>query len=551
MSNTSVIKRIIIIVIVLAVLVGGTIGGIALYRQQEIANAQAEVVPVDYIRTSYWQDNTSGYGQIEQDYIQQIFYDPSQNISEIYVQLGDEVKIGDKLLEYDKEKLEIEEQSAALDVSRVELTISDTKDELNKLYNTKPFVPTPEPTLAPTPTPKPSYAVLYEKITLQSNPYMGDGTLENPYVFLCTEEVRIDSEFLLRMLGVKRPITPTSGTTFTLNNSDTELDPNAPDPIVIPNDDKPFVAIFEVRIGGTEHGTLIKSWMMDGNNLDAGFFVPLPDIPDEDNEDDINPDDVAPPEIFEPQYTREELDIMIRQKQQELADAELQKKQADINYNLAKLKLDSTTVLSNLDGTVISLTDLETASLSGEPFLTVAGGTGVYIKSSINESQLSTISVGNKITVYSWNTGQNLEGEILDISFYPIEGNDNYGYGGGNPNNSSYEILAYVEDGGALANSYGVEIQFSEPTDQIDETLYLDAAYVRDDEQGYYVLKAGEDEKIVKQYVGIGKYIYDKRYVEITFGIELTDRLTFPYGKNAVEGAQVIESENGGGMYGW
>ncbi|MBQ9958774.1 MAG: efflux RND transporter periplasmic adaptor subunit, partial [Oscillospiraceae bacterium] len=52
-----------------------------------------------------------------------------------------------------------------------------------------------------------------------------------------------------------------------------------------------------------------------------------------------------------------------------------------------------------------------------------------------------------------------------------------------------------------------------------------------------YVLKVGEDGRMVKQYVEIGRSLYGGYSVEILSGLTLEDYIGFPYGKNAVEGA--------------
>ena len=65
---------------------------------------------------------------------------------------------------------------------------------------------------------------------------------------------------------------------------------------------------------------------------------------------------------------------------------------------------------------------------------------------------------------------------------------------------------------------------------------------MRDEDGKSYVLKAGEDGRLVKQYVQTGKILYGSS-VEIKSGLSEQDRIAFPYGKTAKEGAKVVESE--------
>ncbi len=72
--------------------------------------------------------------------------------------------------------------------------------------------------------------------------------------------------------------------------------------------------------------------------------------------------------------------------------------------------------------------------------------------------------------------------------------------------------------------------------------IYIEKAYVRDEDGRKYVLKAGEDNRLTKQYVKTGK-TYWGYTVEIVEGLTMEDRIAFPYGKTAKEGIKVKETE--------
>lgn len=57
-----------------------------------------------------------------------------------------------------------------------------------------------------------------------------------------------------------------------------------------------------------------------------------------------------------------------------------------------------------------------------------------------------------------------------------------------------------------------------------------------------YVLKADENDRLVKQYVKTGKIIYGDT-IEIKSGLTEDDRIAFPYGKTAKEGIRVVDSD--------
>ena len=59
----------------------------------------------------------------------------------------------------------------------------------------------PAPTATPAPTVPPADVTVYRRLDVDSKPYAGSGTTEDPYVFLCTEDCVLTQEFLLRLLG--------------------------------------------------------------------------------------------------------------------------------------------------------------------------------------------------------------------------------------------------------------------------------------------------------------------------------------------------------------
>ena len=78
-------------------------------------------------------------------------------------------------------------------------------------------------------------------------------------------------------------------------------------------------------------------------------------------------------------------------------------------------------------------------------------------------------------------------------------------------------------------------------------SIFLQKAYVREENGRSYVLKADENDRLVKQYVVTGKSLWGQS-VEIVSGLTLEDRIAFPYGKEAVEGAKV-KDPSGEGFY--
>lgn len=563
-STSSVLAVVLIVVVIIAVL------------KTRTANMTVDVEQVTNVSTYYWGDQSYTYGIAESDYVQELYPDREKAISEIFVKEGDSVKIGDTLLQYDTTKLELTVESSELDKQKKEYELEQAKKELTKLQNTRPYVE-PAPVVTPSPTPIPaSTAELYEELNMHSKPFKGTGTPEDPYVFLCTEDCVLTREFLLKLLGVSElrptptPIPtqeptpmpsaePTPGleessepdasvmslfTNMSLTSGVTVLTDDGKE-YTLPNG--PFAVRLEVHEENNENLPLIKGWQIDGDKLSAGFIAAT-----------INePGDVDIPELDEdagitytgPMYTADELKTLIQEKKQQILDLELEVKQAAHEHEKAKLAFDNATVKASVDGTVKTLIDLETALETNSPFMVVSGGDGFYVTATLSESLLESIHVGDIVMANSWESGQMYMAEIVSISDFPNDRNDNYD-GSTNPNSSSYSFTARIEQAGGLQNGMWLDITMEAGADGEAEsgTFYLFKAYIRSDDGGKYVLKVGEDGRIHKTYIQTGKTIYSE-YTEIkSNNLTEEDYIAFPYGKNAVDGAKAngIPEDNGG-----
>lgn len=617
-------KRIILIVVSCLVVAALLVGGITVFNVSRTAGTTIDIQQVSMISTTYWGDQSSTYGTATSDFVQELYPDTTKAISEIFVEEGQTVKIGDTLLQYDTTKLELTVESKELEVEKKNYELQQANKELVRLQNTTPYV---EPVLPPEPTPTPtpaSTATLYSEITEHSKPFKGSGTTEDPYVFLCTEDCVLSKEFLMRLLGLSSltPIpspspspsaeptdepsptppsdtaepsptqepspvptetpSPTPGPTETPDPTDeptpdtsgsagtdaavsgmawfrqltTAPDENTekddPNDFEVPNG--PFAARFEVHEADNENLPILKGWAMDGHLISAGFLLEIAGEPEDDIETlGIDSDDpwITSIDTGGSMYTAEQLKEMIAQKKQDIRDLELAVKQAKIDLNKANLDLDNATVTSTVNGTVKTLTDLDTALASSSPFLVVSGGDGFYVTGSLNEALIGRVNVGDMISASSWETGTTYSAEIVKISDFPSEGNDYYG-GSSNPNSSNYTFTAFIQDAEGLKNGMWLDIILQAGTgeEELSDKLYLSRAYIRSDDGGRYVLKVGEDKRVHKTYIQTGKTVYNE-YLEIKDNsLSTEDYIAFPYGSAAIDGAKANLPEDvelGGG----
>lgn len=510
--KNKIVKRLIIAVIVIAV-AGGCVGGGIYYRRN---NLTAEVTSVEDIRDGYWGDEVYSYGQVTNDHSQTVYLSTEDTIKEVYVEEGQEVQAGDKLLAYDMTASDLDYNMKVLEAEKLGNQLEIAKNDLKKLKNTKPISPQvytePEPEQEQEPQIPEKNGDAYNYISPSAVPYNeaeADGTAESPYRYLCTAEAYVTGEALAALAQ--------NGT----------------------------CAVYEIYENNQVSGDPVKSWEVDGSKT----TVPDPDTKwavatrtqvteAEEEIEDIPEEPVQEEEIG---YTKEELQSMIEEKEQEIRDLDLSKRKAELEVEKLKQKSTDGIVYASVTGTVKNLQDIENPPTDGTPFLEVSGSEGLYVTGALSELLLDEIQPGQPVQISSWESGVMCEGEITEIFDYPVA-NAN-AYGEGNQNVSYYPYTAYIEDTSGLKNGEYVDLTMTVGGSEAEETLYISKAYVRTENGKSYVYKADENNRLVKQYVETGKTIYGSS-VEIKSGLTSEDRIAFPYGKTAKEGIRAVDSND-------
>ncbi len=517
-------KKIIITVIVLLIVAGAATGGVFAYKSYQDKKLVADVTPVSNLNWGYWGDEMNSYGTVTNDLSQDIHLDSGQVVSEVYVEEGQSVAIGDKLLAYDITETELNLEMKKLEIQGIENDITLAEKELAKLRATKPIPETPQTPVAPPepetpPEPVPNKLPektknAYNYIKKGAKPYTGDGSEEEPFRFLCTKEAYVYGSYLNYLKK------------------------------------KSYTAIFEIREGNKKKGTLISSWTVNGAAMDSvdddseWSVLERAEITDYDPaEDDPVEEEPVDNEPMEPEgYTAAELAKEIAAKEGELKDLDLDKRSAELEQKELEKAVENGVVYATINGTVKTVGDPANLPNDGSAFLTVSGSEGLYVTGDISEMMLDTIKEGQQITATSWESGMTFSASITEISKYPKSGS-NY-YGEGNPNASYYPFTAYIEDSTGLRNGEMVDMSMTVGGDtSSQETICIEKAYVREENGRSYVYKADENNRLVKQYVTIGKMVYGQALI-IQEGLTMEDRIAFPYGKTAKEGVAVKESDS-------
>jgi len=108
----------------------GAAYGVKAHNQSTVV---AEVCAVSTLSYYYWGDTMESYGYITSDSAQNVYTDSSQQISEVYVEEGQEVQVGDPLLAYDMTENEIKIEQKKLEIAKTQNTIEQANQQLAKL----------------------------------------------------------------------------------------------------------------------------------------------------------------------------------------------------------------------------------------------------------------------------------------------------------------------------------------------------------------------------------------------------------------------------------
>ena len=195
-------------------------------------------------------------------------------------------------------------------------------------------------------------------------------------------------------------------------------------------------------------------------------------------------------------------------------------------------------VKSTVEGTVKSVLDEEEAKLENKPVISVSGKEGYYVTGGVAESSYEKIEEGMTAMVTSWNTGNVYEATITGVGNSPVEGMQS----SENANLSYYPFTAVIEGDAELSPGEGVSISIDGLSGDGEDAIYLEQMFIREDGNRSYVYKKGDNGKLQKQYVELGKNMYGS--IEIVSGLTMEDEIAFPYGRNVKEGAKTKTVES-------
>ena len=204
-------RKAVAVVLVCLILFGAAGGGVYYYLQHRTSGQTVNVYPVSQMGyTNDWAERVQTGGTVRADKMQAVYLSSTQTVTEIYVEEGQQVEVGDKILAFDTTLSEVELEKARIEIEKKKLDIQDVQKELDEIatykigsggggYYVPPVTsePIPEP-LIPVPVP-----------CFQG----GNGTRIDPYVFVWEEGRLINDATIRNLLTMALP-TPSPEPTF-------------------------------------------------------------------------------------------------------------------------------------------------------------------------------------------------------------------------------------------------------------------------------------------------------------------------------------------------
>ena len=559
-------------------------GGLTLARNAQRGNVNVYAVS-DFSMSDYWGDTSQTSGMVTTDEMQKIFLSDTQKVSKVYVEEGQTVKKGDKLLSYDttltsldveRAQIAYEKQVLALETSKKELErlqlamdqealqekMDELQAEIDKKYEESRkgiFDKETQPIEAGKPQ-------LLTKLS-------GDGSKEKPLYYDWNSEDALTSENLIKLLPENSGavvyvvlVIHKDNTTLgdIVNCCGLRLE------WVSPSGGETGGETGTGGEGGQTGGETGDTGDIAGQTGDDGQIVPVlpgtgegqPEAPKESVKVfpaklaeapqiviDGTTDEILAlqkeleelQKLFEESYPKEELVKMIRDKIREISEMDVTIKLAAVNLEQVKKEVGSDTVYSELNGTIKAVRDSGSADFDKtQAVVEVSGGGGYYIEGALSELELDTVSIGETVQVSSWMTGASAEGEIVEISDYPTDNANSWS--DGNSNVSYYPFKVFVSEDADLREGDYVEMSYQNSTGSADgNTLYLESMFIRTENGKSYVLVRGDHDRLEKRWVQTGRNLWGS-YTQIRGGLTVDDFVAFPYGRNVAEGAGTVEA---------
>ena len=371
--------------------------------------------------------------------------------------------------------------------------------------------------------------MFYQVLDGDSKPLSGKGTKKHPYVFLCSSAkgyVVVQGSFLNKMAAFDANGNKEDGKKgywyqLEFHQNDTVED--------LADRKKSCTGYYLVD------GSLLEKMVPDYSEVE--FTLADASHYDHDSDDDNGGDDGDydgdQGDGGNASISREDA---IKIQQNKVESLKLDIRESKLNIEKLEKKVKKEVIYSKLDGTVAKVGDPATTASDGSDFMTIKSKEGFYVKGTVSELMLDQIKEGTILNC-SGQSGD-FEAEVVDVSEYPVSG-DNYS-GDGNPNVSYYSYTATIPDKSVKVSDDDYWLTITLQSDTQSKGIVLDRAFVRSENGNSYVYK-DDNGVLKKQKLIVGGNVNGGYSVLVTGGITRDDKIAFPYGDTVKEGAKTQE----------
>lgn len=194
-------------------------------------------------------------------------------------------------------------------------------------------------------------------------------------------------------------------------------------------------------------------------------------------------------------------------------------------------------VQAPVDGTIKSINENgEYDSYTGMPlpYMTIVESGAYRVKGKVNELNRADFFVGQEVLLRSRvDASQTWTGVITTMDESPEEDNNNnyYYYDGGSDemtSSSSYPFYIDLDSMDGLILGQHLYIEPRESQTEEEQTLWLDASYILEEDGHYYVWAADRHDELEKREISVGQFDEMFYRYEILAGLTLDDRIAFP-----------------------
>lgn len=493
--------------------------------------------------TDFWGDTRECYGPVSTDRIQTVFLTETQTVSEILVNQGDMVKKGDLLMTFDTTLSDIALERKKLEVDKLTLQVEDAKIELQRISSMKPMS-------TQSPSKENMGKPLEGSYMIGDNPQYDGISAEKAILCWVADSTSINDELLeairQRAEDIQNANLLEEYEESLLNppeseDEEEEGEEGEDDPIPVPPGPpehvtvETYYAVFKMTDSNMSLGSKLTWQGLHVYRNSSGFVFKFFDgsglndyLLTKEEQKIQNPDiDVGSG------YTWAEIQQMRADQQKTIKDLEFQLKMAEGAYAIMQKEVADGNIYAETDGKVISVLDEEEAKLTMQPIVKVSGGGGFYIEGSVSELERDELTIGQEVTINDWESGGMYTGTITQIRDFP---NGQSGWSGnGNPNVTYFPFTVFVDESADLRSGGYVNIQYASTAE--NDSFYLRNPFIRTEQGVSFVLVRNAEGRLEKRIITTGKNLWGS-YTEIKSGLSVEDKVAFPYGKAAKEGAK-------------